>query len=492
MRDRGGEVTAWRYSYRLSDDTVPSLDGGSSRILDGMLVEWSAELSCRELTDASGAVAGLLVGHVYDPEERAFRTGDIAMPGVSDAESLEAFLDTLSGAFFVLTSEHYGRRLYMDPGATLPLFWRTDRPVAGSSPEEIATPAELEQAFDKGLYDTCIGEEGMGSWIGGDLTAYANIRKLLNNHRLDLGTRSAHRYWPREETWLELPSAVEQASSSLLDFMAAAAERLDLKVALTAGYDTRLVLASSRKVSERVEYFTLAARGSELDQWAASAMAKRFGLKHRILPMVRSTPEDIAMWDRRVGYSVRESNREQFRSVAALGPTAVIATGMYGEVGRCRLYRQNVETINTMAITPEFVASRLTIPAPEPVRASLQGWLDGLSGFSPSVIMDLAFLELKFGAWAMGQKPATSQAAFTVSPMAQRPVLEAFVFTRPEDKRTTTLFETLIRACWPEVMAQPVNKYGDYRDMLVPLKKAMNPMRVRRYLRDRLAKSRAE
>lgn len=479
-----------RYIYRVGRYGLPALAGALYANIDGIVVEWGKELDCLRLRGADGELLALLVGHAYDPAARGFLDSDLALPQAAcDREGLERFVDGLSGAFFLVTCQRLGARIYMDPGATLPLFWRTDSPVAGSSVVEIATDEELERNFQGELYEYCIAREGLGSWIGGDLTAYTNIRKLLPNHFLDLDNAAARRFWPREERWLALPEAVARASAELTDFTAAAADRFDLKIALTAGYDTRLVLASSRNVSDRVEYFTLAARGSEVDRWAAATMARQLGLRHREIAMIPSTSEDLAMWDRRVGFSVFESNREQFRSVSALGPKAVVATGMYGEVGRCRLYRQNVETINAKTITPGFVVSRLTIAAPPPVLESIAAWLDGLRGFSPSVIMDLAFLELKFGAWAMGQKPATSQAAFTVSPMAQRAVLEAFVFTHPEDKRTTRLFEGLIVACWPEAMRQPINKYGDYRDALIPLRKALNPVRVRRYLRDRLARS---
>lgn len=479
-----------RYAYAISDRDEPLLGTGRHSRFDGYLLEWGEELACLRLVAADGETAALLVGHAFDPRAKDFLSQDIELgAAATTVEALEQYLDTLSGAFIAVTGARFGSRLYMDPGATLPIFWRTDSRIAGSSPVEIASAAELDANFDAGLHATCIGNEGMGSWIGGDLSAYSNIRKLLPNHYLALGEGAAKRYWPKEIGWHPFPAAVADASAALLAFTTAAAKRFDLKLALTAGYDTRLVLASSRDAVADVEYFTLAARGSELDRWAAGELAGRLGLNHRVLPLVRSSPEDIALWDQRVGFSVCESNREQYRSVAALGETAIIATGMYGEVGRCRLYRQNVDTINRMEVSPAFVAARLTIPAPELVRRSLERWVEGLAGFPPSVIMDLAFLELKFGAWAMGQKPATSQAAFTISPMAQRQVLSAFIFTPPEEKRTTRLFEALIRACWPEVLELPVNKYGDFRDRLALLRKAANPNRVRRFLRDRLARS---
>ena len=49
----------------------------------------------------------------------------------------------------------------------------------------------------------------------------------------------------------------------------------------------------------------------------------------------------------------------------------------------------------------------------------------------------------------------------------------------------------MINALWPELSEIPVNKYGDARDYLSLWKKISNPNRVRRFLRDRLARKKA-
>lgn len=484
-------ATMPRYAYRIASGGS-SIDLGNSMSVDGRTIDWTGEFDSIEFIDVHGRLAGLLVGYAFDPRADMFLpSGRHLLPAeITDADGLERLLDSFSGAFFCLTSDAYGGRIYMDPGGHLPLFWLEDCGSAASSPVELASAGKRAAMFDRELHDVCIAHEGAGSWIGGDLTAFTGMRKLLPGHYLDLRGRRPVRYWPRPGTsWMSFETAVEQASAAMLSFMTAAANRFDLRVCLTAGNDTRLMLAACRDVTDRVEFFTLGAEGAEMDLWAARNMCITLGLAHRTIPPVHSEPEDEALWDERVGYSIIESNRRQFRSLAALGHNAVVASGMYGEVGRCRLYRQNVDSINGMNMTPRFVNDRLTIPMPPAVEASTKAWLASLEGQPSSVIMDMAFTELKFGSWAMGQHGAQNQMAFHISPMGQRAVLEAFTFVRPEEKRTERLFHAIIAACWPRVLEFPINRYGDWRDQLSLARKAMNPNRVRRFVRDRLARA---
>ena len=106
------------------------------------------------------------------------------------------------------------------------------------------------------------------------------------------------------------------------------------------------------------------------------------------------------------------------------------------------------------------------------------------------MILDLAFHELKFGNWAMGQRPISNSIKLNFLPFSQRIVFEAFIGIAPAEKGTARLFEAIIERLWPGLMAMPINKFGDYRDQLSFLKKFTKPHRIRRYLRDRFAKAR--
>ena len=225
-----------------------------------------------------------------------------------------------------------------------------------------------------------------------------------------------------------------------------------------------------------------------MDVHVSQGIAQRFGLAHRVMPLRNASAEEMAVWDRMVGDCMIEAPRRTHVTLRDLTNRNAVFTGMYGEVGRCRLYRQDLARINAETIDAQFVINRLTLPSNAELLENITAWFAELKGQPNSVILDLAFHELKFGSWAMGQRPISNSIKLNFLPIAQRAVLDAFLGVAPAEKTTEALFWAIIRRLWPELEQVPVNKYGDMRDYLSLWKKISNPNRVRRFLRDRLAR----
>jgi hypothetical protein len=145
-------------------------------------------------------------------------------------------------------------------------------------------------------------------------------------------------------------------------------------------------------------------------------------------------------------------------------------------------------SINDAVIDVRFIADRLTLPPHPELLENMAVWLAEMEGQPNSVIMEMAFVELKVGVWAMGKRPMGNSIKLNFQPFCQRRILEAFVGVAPAEKGTKTLFQAVIMRLWPELMEFPINRYGDLRDRLTIFKKLIYPNKVRRYLRDRLAK----
>ena len=96
------------------------------------------------------------------------------------------------------------------------------------------------------------------------------------------------------------------------------------------------------------------------------------------------------------------------------------------------------------------------------------------------------------GSWAMGQIPATRARKWAFMPFAQWEVQELFLTQRLEDKGEERILPRVGEILWPALMQVPINRYGDWRDMMGPLRK-LRPRAgwvhmVRRYSRKRLAR----
>ena len=467
-------------SYEISD-------------LDGVWLARDARLPLIDLRDSEGRQIGLLTGFVYSEFRDCFLSQGIeTLPVlVRNEADLEALvLPRLSGMYLLITSGTLPSRVYPDHAGSLSLVYSAPDGRAASSPSLLLKPADYESRFRPDLHRDLVVREGSGGWISGTLTAHRDVYRLLPNHYLDMATWTTHRFWPRPgefATWRDMSSAAESAARALTAFSNAGCDRFRVAATLTAGFDSRLLVASCRERLATCEFFTIETE-AKIDVEMSQVIAGRFGLSHQIVPLRMADADQMAIWDRVVGDCMIEAPRMTHPTLGDLTDADAIYTGMYGEVGRCRLYRQDLEVINQAKIDARFIIDRLTLPAHPELIENIGVWLQGLTGQPNSVILDLAFHELKFGVWAMGQRPMTNSIKLNLLPIAQRKVLDAFIGVEPAEKGTEALFTAIIDNLWPDLLQVPVNKFGDFRDYLVIWEKISNPNRVRRFLRDRLAR----
>ena len=120
-----------------------------------------------------------------------------------------------------------------------------------------------------------------------DSTPFAEVKHLLPNHFLDLKTGMPIRYWP-DGPLPEVSSdeAVRRVSATLQGLFRAAAGRFDLAVSVTAGLDSRMVLAASRPFRDRIDYMTVRQIGMPDDHGDISTpfqLLSHLGLKHEVV-----------------------------------------------------------------------------------------------------------------------------------------------------------------------------------------------------------------
>lgn len=492
---RAAPIIDYQMFLSLDEPEVPA----SYRVtnLEGAWLASDEKLRLTALQDNHGRRIGLLVGFAYSEFNGVFLPpGEVKLPvAAATIEEIElSVLPRLAGLYVFLTYGDLPRRLYMDHGGSLPVVYSASDRCAASSTALLMDDQAYRERFMSDLHTSLVGREGSGGWISGTLTAHRGVYRVLPNHYLDLETWTAHRFWPRPgdfDEWRELEGSALSAAKALTDFSAAANREFRIAATMTAGFDSRLLLASCRTSLPACEFFTLEAPNAEMDIDVSRIIAAKFGLRHRVFPLRQASEQEMAIWDRMVGDCMVEAPRRTHTTVRDLTNQDAIFTGMYGEVGRCRLYRQDLAEINKAKIDARFVVDRLTLPPHRELVENIDAWFTGVKDQPNSVILDLAFHELKFGSWAMGQRPITNSVKLNFLPFAQRAVLDAFIGVEPTKKGTGTLFWAMINALWPELSEIRVNKYGDARDYLSFWRKISNPNRVRRFLRDRLARKKA-
>ena len=403
---------------------------------------------------------------------------------ICSTTDFERFLLGLNGSFVVETLPPLPHRLYPDAGCTIPIVFCPESQRIASSAGMMMEPEEYNVRLLSERHRRLIKDDISGAWMPGFLTAHEGISRLLPNFFLDLKNWTMHRFWPKPENIsaeISLEEAAQSVAKDVREYINATAVQFpQIAPTLTAGFDTRIILAGCRDVREQCEFFTTGSFNQGLDQIVSSKITKQLNLKHRFLDPVKSTQQEKEEWDILVGHSTHEVGRDYYKTLRGV-QADVMFTGMYGETGRSRLYQKELDRIEEIKPDARFLAGRVSAPANDSeVLETLDDWLTTISWTPTWKILDLAFNELRFGGWAMAQAPASRGIQFTLMPFAQFSIQEAFMNVRPSEKTTSRLFQRIGVLLWPEAMEFSINKYDDYRDRLKIFKKLTNRANITR------------
>ncbi|MCG2841762.1 hypothetical protein L6Q21_12290 [Sandaracinobacter sp. RS1-74] len=135
------------------------------------------------VTDSSGArvatVHGLLLEGWLGPHLSMENAGIRVDRPIGTAEEVELHIVRgVSGCLLVEThGGPFGRRLYPDCGASLPLVYCPETRRFGGSANEILDPAAYEERFLRDRHARLVTAEGRAGWIPGTLTAHRGISR---------------------------------------------------------------------------------------------------------------------------------------------------------------------------------------------------------------------------------------------------------------------------------------------------------------------------
>lgn len=465
----------------MSTQAVTEPFGVSGHVADGKLhLSCSKPLKEMNVYDASNTLAGVVYGCIlkgWAKEGITVTDTDIRTDfALTSIDAFERLVLGLNGSFLAETRAGLPHRLYPDAGGTIPLVYCKTTGKLGSSASMMLDDTEYQDRFLADRHHRLIASEIKGAWIPGFLTAHENIFRLLPNYYLDLSALDTQRFWPTQDVIdedLSFDEAVDICADSLRGYVHAVCDQFErVSPTLTAGFDTRIILAACRDVpKEQLECITVGAKGEALDQIISEQLAGQLGIRHKLMPVLQASPADIDRWDKLVGHCTREATRWTHPTLRGV-EADVMFTGMYGETGRSRLYKKEMDSINDYPMDAHFIAGRVSAPSTDAeVLETLDIWVKSIDWAPTQKVLDLTFNELRFGGWAMAQAPVQRAIQFTLMPMAQFDVQRAFMNLKPSLKTDTALFAAVCERLWPESMVMGINKFGDYRDRLAFLRK---------------------
>ncbi|MFL6624754.1 MAG: hypothetical protein ACJ8NR_19360 [Sulfurifustis sp.] len=298
----------------------------------------------------------------------------------------------------------------------------------------------------------------------GTSTALRGLRHLLPNHLLDLHTGRAARYWPDGPLPpLTLREGVERTTSLITGLMLAAAQRFELALSLTAGIDSRLVLAAARLIKDRIAYVSV--RQAKMPEGAADVavparLLARLGLRHEIVRAAASTSADFSWFFKRSVFLAHDGYGPDAEAIWQWSSGHKVAvTGSGAEVGRCPL-RDALAFSNRRRITAADLARLQHLEHPYAIRFFSE-WIEDV-GERAAYVKLLDLFEWEQG---HGNGLAMAQLEFDIAwrdiftPYNCRALLATFLSVDERFRKTRypTLFRSAIEELWPEVLCEPIN-----------------------------------
>ena len=408
---------------------------------------------------AAGENVGWLLGHAVARDGK-FVAKPIVAPSQSGGDAMcEEIVAGLSGRFLLLMLAGSNPRVYTDAFAMLAaVFARSARMVASTSsliPLTDSTPYEVgwimatDAPYTNAMYP-----------LG--LTPRRGVERVLPNHYLDLEQWALVRRWPQGDL------TFDRDPSQTVRIVAATASRTIHGIAaahlvqspITAGRDSRLMLACSRNVAHQIEFFTAPFPG-QLSGWRdvmiAKRIAARLGLTHRVLPYRRPRRSDRLEWVQKTAGETGEVNGwRALRTLKQLAADRVALSGWAGDIVRPIYWKQ--QTPDYVVTVADILAICSVPPLPAFVSRASQ-WLASLPTRNAITVFDLLLAEQRGGCWAgVIAYAEDGYPRARLAPLCNEEIIRTLMCL-PESYRRDMVFERdVIALMWPELLEFPFNE----------------------------------
>ena len=406
---------------------------------------------------------------------------DSARPARSSSEVLQALLGTagtgaaipdaifsIGGRWAMFVQEGQSLTAFHDACGLRPIFFY-DGPGrhnfwCGSEPGLLAAFARvkkdqvlLEEFDDAGVF------EDREYWWPSPLSGFAQLRRVSPNHSLTIPTGEVRRYWPKAPLpALTVEGCAAEVAPMLANEMKAAAARGPLAVTVTAGLDTRVVLAASKEVATSAWFHT----------WLLPSMSPSSPDVMIPRKLLASIGQQLHVL--RCNQKAEPAFAELYQSHAALAHPywRDIASGLHrgfpekrlsvkgncSEVGRCFFYHDGYPE-GEMSVDRLAAFQRGWAHSPQILRA-LNEWfptaleIEKLCGIG---VLDLFYWEHRLGCWQANSQVEWDIAQETFCPFNNRKILAALLSVPEEARLQSAVHFAIIDQLWPELLQQPIN-----------------------------------
>ena len=415
------------------------------------------------------------IGHILDSLTPDKSNRDILsdlIDGANDIHSLTRAIGIYGGRWIIIAS--FGNKTYLfndalgfrqvfytHPAVTGSL-WMLSQPGLAEKYLNLEVDVEAEKFMDSFGFRS----RDEFSWPAA-ATAFSGLSHLSPNHYLDLGTGRSHRFWPYASIGtMTTGDAAAYLESRMKNIMRAAAHRYPLAIGLTAGIDSRLVMALSKDIGDNIAFITVRKRNMQDDHpdiAIPKQLCEKHGLKHRVIrAKPGSSPDFAKLFKDSVFMATDIYGPDAEAIINEIHRMRAVVTGSAGEMGQCFFLNKLSKNMYNGPITASKLARLQSFADESFAIKHFQAWLDDAHKRHDVNLMDLFYWEHSHGNWvAMTQMQFDIAWREIFTPYNCRDVLQAFLSVEQRDRipPRLLLYKNIISRAWPELLDLPINPH---------------------------------
>lgn len=441
------DASDYVHQFLLAEHADIGPESWAHRQLGGWHLRTHPALPVIDVVDPEGNTTGWILGWPIDVEARSFAASGYCLP----PDDLESHLYELGGRWLAVLVD--AARIYLNATGELPcVFSPTHRMVASTTALLPPSPDTEEHRSLRRTLDIPASDH----FYPLGLTAHPRATRLVPNHVLDLQTFDAPRHWPGPD---DLSEGDEAGTATAIAALGAAhadaiAEQFPLQGNLTAGVDTRLMLALARTHAGSMTFMTRDSPSykDSIDTSTARQLAERFGLDLNVVVDIAASDDALTSWQERTGSCIAGSVWRSIATWAQADPSRANLPGMAGEVARAKYSTRGVNVTSAEAAAPI-----LALPSHPLLTEAAARWLDEVPAVSARVQLDLLYVEQRVGCWAAPTLYGNTSEVPSFWLLSHRDIMRRMLNLSVEHKRTDQLAIDVIGHCWPELLDVPFN-----------------------------------
>lgn len=397
-----------------------------------------------------------LLGYAIDPKNTESSNREIVNQLASGTSDEAIQIGSSLAGRWVLLCEFQDRQFVMhDPCGLRQVFYSSDFCASQASTAAKFFPLLPSEDALNGFLSTQFAKTNEEYWWPGDSTQYKGVKCLLPNHYLDLNTLTTHRYGIDA---LETVATGKECAEILTANIRAAAQRFDLALPLTAGWDSRTILASCLNANIKPHCYTLKWGDRTNSHQDLRIPPQLINWQHQVIECPTQATRESYEFSKAFHESVNPAHDSSIPMGLWYGyPKGKVSlSGHCSEVARC-FYKERDALVDA-----RYLAHITGMDATPFILEQFESWLADALPESKRCgihILDLFYWEQRAGRWAANGQAQWDIVHERFTPFNHRPLIFSLL-SAPESLRKYPdylLYREMIENMAPHLLQIPVN-----------------------------------